>query len=84
MFSKSYSTNLIIVSSNSYQYKTIHIIPNTTDIKNKMCISNPTQTNDIIGSIKAIISITAKHSIKAKNIWSRYCFKFILFIYNQY
>ena len=72
MFSKNYSTNLIIISSNSYQYKTMHIIPNTTDIKNKMCISKPAKANDIIGAIKAIIAIAAIHSIQAKNIWSRY------------
>lgn len=84
MFSKSYSTNFIIVFSNSYQYKTMHIIPNTTDIKNKMCISKPAKANDIIGAIKAIIVIAAIHSIHAKNIWYLYCFKCILFIYNQY
>ena len=84
MFSKSYSTNLIIISSNSYQYKAIHIIPNTTDIKNKMCISKPAKANDIIGAIKAIIVIAAIHSMQAKNIWSRYCLKCSFFIYNQY
>ena len=84
MFSKNYSTNLIIISSNSYQYKTMHIIPNTTDIKNKICISNPAKANDIIGAIKAITAIAAIHSMQAKNIWSRYCFKCILFIYGQY
>lgn len=60
------------------------MIPNTIDIKNKMCISKPIKANDIIGSIKAIISIAAKHSIKAKNIWSRYRFKCSFFIYGQY
>ena len=50
----------------------MHIIPNTTDIKNKMCISKPAKANDIIGAIKAIIAIAAIHSIQAKNIWSRY------------
>lgn len=84
MFSKSYSTNFIIVFSNSYQYKAIHIIPNITDIKNKMCISKPAKANDIIGAIKAITAIAATHSIQAKNIWSRYCFKCILFICGQY
>lgn len=72
MFSKSYSTNLIIVSNNGYQYKTIQIIPNTIDIKNNMCINKPAKANDIIGAIKAIIVIAAIHSIDAKNIWSRY------------
>ena len=84
MFSKSYSTNLIIIFSNSYQYKTIHIIPNTIDIKNKICISKPAKANDIIGAIKAIIVIAAIHSMQAKNIWSRYCFKCSFFIYSQY
>ena len=72
MFSKSYSTNLIIIYSNSYQYKTIHTIPNTIDIKNNMCINKPAKANDIIGAIKAIIAIAATHSMQAKNIWSRY------------
>lgn len=72
MFSKSYNTNFIIVFNNSYQYKVIHIIPNTTDIKNKMCISKPAKANDNIGAIKAIITIAAIHSVQAKNIWSRY------------
>lgn len=71
MFRKSYSTNFIIVFSNSYQYKTMHIIPNTIDIKNKMCISKPAKANDIIGAIKAITAIAATHSMQAKNIWSR-------------
>ena len=84
MFSKSYSMNFIIVSSNSYQYKTIHIIPNTTDIKNKMCINKPAKANDIIGAIKAITAIAVIHSIQAKNIWSRYCLKYSFFIYGQY
>lgn len=72
MFSKNYSTNLIIVFSNSYQNKAIHMIPNTIDIKNKMCINKPVKANDIIGAIKAIIAIAATHSMQAKNIWSRY------------
>lgn len=84
MFSKSYNTNLIIVSSNGYQYKTIQIIPNTIDIKNNICINKPAKANDIIGAIKAIIAIAATHSTHAKNIWSRYCFKSSLFIYSQY
>lgn len=84
MFSKSYSTNLIIVFGNSYQNSFIHIIPNTIDTKNNMCINKPAKSNDIIGAIKAIIVIAAIHSIQAKNIWSLYCFKCSFFIYGQY
>lgn len=72
MFSKSYSTNLIIIISISYQNSFIQIIPNTIDTKNNMCINKPAKENDIIGAIKAIIIIAATHSIHAKNIWSRY------------
>ena len=49
-----------------------------------MCINKPAKANDIIGAIKAITAIAAIHSMQAKNIWSRYCFKCILFIYGQY
>lgn len=63
MFSKSYSTNLIISFGNSYQNSFIQIIPNTIDTKNNMCTNKPAKANDIIGSIKAIISIAAKHII---------------------
>lgn len=63
MFNKSYSTNLIIIISISYQNSFIQIIPNTIDTRNNMCINKPVKANDIIGSIKAIISIAAKHNI---------------------
>lgn len=63
MFSKSYSTNLIIIISISYQNSFIQIIPNTIDTRNNICINKPAKANDIIGSIKAIISIAAKHNI---------------------
>lgn len=63
MFSKSYSTNLIIIISISYQNNFIQIIPNTIDTRNNICINKPAKANDIIGSIKAIISIAAKHNI---------------------
>ena len=72
MFSKSYSTNFIIIFSNSYQNSFIHIIPNTIDIKNNICINKPAKANDIIGAIKAISIIDAIHRMQAKNIWSRY------------
>lgn len=72
IFSNSYNTNLIIIASINYQNSFIQIIPNTIDIKNNICINKPAKVNDIIGAAKAIITIIAIHSIKAKNIWSRY------------
>lgn len=72
IFNKSYSTNLIIIINISYQNSFIQIIPNTINIKNNICINKPAKANDIIGAIKAVIAITIIHSIKIKNIWSRY------------
>lgn len=72
IFNKSYSTNLIIIINISYQNSFIQIISNTINIKNNICINKPAKANDIIGAIKAVIAITIIHSIKIKNIWSRY------------